>query len=76
MKKIFLTLVMILLLILVVGTLTGCGTEYCSVSGCPKESAKACDYCYSHKCANFNCTNKGALSTPYSYCMECVERAQ
>ena len=56
--------------------LTGCGTKYCSVSGCPSESARGSNYCYQHKCANFSCPNKGALiGTPYSYCEECLNRA-
>jgi len=75
MKKTSLILVVVLLSVLLIG-LTGCKEKYCSVSGCPSESAKGSDYCYQHKCANFNCTNKGALSTPYSYCTECIERAQ
>jgi len=54
--------------------LTGCGVEYCSVSGCPAEAAKGCDYCYEHKCANYNCTNRG-MGKSYSYCKQCVDRA-
>lgn len=66
-----------LLLLALLSTLTACGTKYCTVSGCPKEAARGCNYCYSHKCANTSCKNKGALTnTPYSYCMECIERAQ
>lgn len=76
MKKTSLILATILLFGLMAGTLTGCNSKYCSVSGCPAESARGSNYCYSHKCANFSCTNKGALNGSYSYCMECVERAQ
>ena len=76
MKKISLILVTVLLLAVFVMTLTGCGSKYCSVSGCPAESASGCNYCYRHKCANFSCDNKGALSTPYSYCQECINRAR
>lgn len=54
-------------------TLTGCGSKYCNVSGCPKESARGANYCYEHKCSNFNCTNQAIES--YSYCKECLNRA-
>lgn len=69
-KKIVLVITTILLLT----GLTGCVTEYCTISGCPKESASGSDYCYSHKCNNFSCSNK-IVSTNYPYCEECLERA-
>lgn len=59
--------------IIVLLSLVGCGTKYCSVSGCPKESAQGANYCYEHKCSNFSCKNMAIES--YSYCRECIERS-
>ncbi len=64
-----------LLTVLTASFLTACGhSEYCSVSGCPKESARGADYCYEHKCSNTSCSNKAINS--YSYCKKCIERAK
>ena len=59
--------------VLLVLSFAGCGSKYCSVTGCPKESASGADYCYEHKCSNFSCTNRAAGS--YSYCRKCLERS-
>lgn len=74
MKKILLILTVVLLFSIMSITLTGCGTKYCAVSGCPKESLRSSDYCYQHKCFNQSCSNRSVES--YSYCRECIERAK
>lgn len=68
--------IIVFMVILSVAMMAGCsfGPEYCSVSGCPKEAARSADYCYQHKCSNYSCTNRAI--DDYSYCMECIERAQ
>lgn len=65
-------LLTLLLMTLISALFTGCGTKYCAVSGCPKETDYS-DYCIEHKCLNYDCKNRGAGS--YSYCEECIERA-
>ncbi len=70
MKKIILSI--LLLNVLALGLLTGCGTKYCAVSGCPQETYRS-NYCTYHKCLNFNCKNLRAGS--YSYCEECIKRS-
>ncbi len=73
MRKI-LVLATVVLFVEVIISLTGCGSKYCKVSGCPSESAMNAKYCYEHKCANQSCKNVGIAS--FSYCEECIERAQ
>lgn len=74
MKKVLLVLTMVGLLSTILMTFSGCGVEYCSVSGCPKESFSRSDYCPEHKCLNGSCKNKAIQS--YSYCTKCIERAR
>lgn len=66
-------MLIILLLVFLMG-LTGCGTKYCSVAKCPKEAFAHSDYCPEHKCFNSSCKNKAIQS--YSFCLKCIERAQ
>ncbi|MBO4896847.1 MAG: hypothetical protein J5590_00945 [Clostridia bacterium] len=75
MKKIFGLTVLSLILSL---SITGCGipgshSKYCTVPGCPQESASGADYCYRHKCFNSSCKNRAV--TDYGYCTECLKRA-
>lgn len=74
MKKISLSLLLVLLFSVVSLTLSGCGIKYCSVSNCPKESFAHSEYCPEHKCANTSCKNKAIQS--YSYCTKCIECAK
>ena len=74
MKKVFTILTTILLIVLSAVALTGCGSKYCTISGCPKERAYGAKYCHEHKCQNPSCKNMAISS--YSYCRECIERAQ
>ena len=74
MKKVLLCLSVISLFSIMLITLAGCGTKYCTVSGCPKESLHGSDYCYQHKCFNQSCSNRSVED--YSYCRECFERAK
>lgn len=65
---------MTLLFVASIFILSGCGSKYCKVSGCPSERALDFSYCYEHKCLNTSCNNEGIDS--FSYCEECIERAQ
>lgn len=70
MKKIILSI--LLLNVLALGLLTGCGTKYCAVSGCPQEARRS-NYCIYHKCLNYHCNNQRLSG--YSYCEKCIERS-
>lgn len=74
MKKISLVLVIILLITLLTATLTGCGTKYCAVSGCPQEVTHGDTYCARHECFNRTCHNRAVED--YGYCLECLQRAR
>lgn len=74
MRKILLFISVVLLLITSMFTFSGCGSKYCETPGCPSESSLHSDYCYEHKCRNVHCENEGIDS--FSYCEECIERAQ
>lgn len=66
----------IVLPILLLLSIAGCGAKYCSVSGCPSErSPLGSVYCTKHKCANTSCKNRGSLTNNFSYCEECIKRA-
>lgn len=65
--------IILLALTIMLLCLSGCYSKYCTVPGCPKESARGADYCYQHKCLNFNCTNRAIKD--YYYCKSCLERA-
>ena len=64
---------MLLMSVIAILSLCGCGPKYCQEPGCPKESARGSDYCYSHKCWNLSCDNRIASSNS-SYCTECLGR--
>ena len=63
----------LLILALMLICLSGCHSKYCTVPGCPAESASGADYCYQHKCANFSCSNRAIQK--YGYCEKCIKRA-
>ena len=59
--------------VLIIIGLNGLKRGYCSVPGCPRESARRADYCYVHKCSNSKCKNRAIDG--YFYCRECYNRA-
>lgn len=69
MKSILKMILPILLLL----SIAGCGIKYCSVPNCPKEAFAHSSYCPEHKCPNTSCKNRAIRS--YSYCKECIERS-
>lgn len=71
MKKRVLSILLLNVLTLIL--LTGCGSKYCTIAGCPQEAYAGSNYCVYHKCANSNCKNARAGS--YSYCESCIKRS-
>lgn len=70
MKKVSLIMLVLILLL----SLSGCGTKYCAVSGCPKEALSRSQYCPEHKCYNFSCKNRAIEG--YSFCTQCLDHAK